>query len=1071
MNAFDCYFKAASKMCFVVLLGCLILIPQLASAQNGEAIVKGVVTDEANNFLSAVSVKVKGENKGTLTNDNGQFIISVVPGEVLEFSEVGYENQAVTVHGTNSLQIKMKSVQTDLSTVVVNTGYGSLVRQKDATGSIGVVNMKEAHLAPVKSFDEFLAGRVAGVQVSSVDGQPGSIANIYIRGMGSITQNAGPLYVIDGVPLDDGQNNSIDPENIESLVVLKDASATAIYGARGANGVILITTKRGKTGAPVVTFNSYYGIQAIPKKIPVMNGVQYIQFAQEVNSQITDSAYLKSPLTLASYDTVPSINAQDFIYQTSRSQNNDFSIRGGTENTHYSLSLNYLDQTGIVITTGFKRYQGRVTLDQKVGDKLKFGINSNYSVSNQTGPFVSTANNFYASSGLLTSAWGFTPVPALSSGQSASNLLDSALNPNQVANNNQFVTINPIYNIQHTQTNTRLSHIDAVVTMDYQILKALSFHADGSILNNISNYNLFNDAIPTVLPNSSTLAGAGVTTGTYATISYSTANNWNTNEVLTYDTHFNKDHHFTAMAVFNAYSNKTNNRSMSGTQLPNPDLGLNGLALSPLLTATTNESSNTGASFVGKVMYDYKARYFLTASIRRDGSSKFAPGDRWGTFPAVGANWHFTEEGFIKKLNLFSSGGLRVAYGTSGNSNIGDFTYLPQLSLTNYNWWQTWNGATAVPGATVSNIGNLGLKWEKAKSFNLGLDMGFLQDRITLTTEIYRKTSSNLLLNASIPDELGIYGEAGIENVGSLRNQGLEFTLNTTNIQTKDFTWTTNFNIAFNSNKIIKLTNNQPDLLSNVYLNTSFSGSFPYISAVGNSVGTLYGYKFAGVYQYSDFNVMPNGSYVLKPNLPDDGTARNNIQPGFIKYADLNGDLHIDQNDLTIIGRGLPICIGGFNNDFSYKGFSLNIFFQYNVGNDLINANRYIFEGGMSGNNPFLNQFASYTKRWEPNNPSNTLPKVNGTPNAVYSSRVVESGSYLRLKTVNLSYSLPDNLIRKWGLSKLQIYTSAQNLWTLTKYTGMDPDVSSRPSQLTPGFDYGAYPHSFIITTGLNVSF
>lgn len=1044
----------------------ILLISLLLSAKvySQQKTIAGLVIDEKSEVLPGVSILVKGTRQSVQTDRDGKFKIQALATDRLVFNYIGYTTQEVIIGTKTTINVSMSPSATSLNDVVV-VGYGTQKRS-DLTGAIGSVNMKDFAKAPVKSFDEALAGRVAGVQVQSSDGQPGAVANIIIRGAGSITQDNSPLYVVDGFPSESSNANSISPSDIESIDVLKDASATAIYGARGANGVVLITTKKGKTGPPQVVYNAYYGIQKVPEKVKLMDAYEFVRYVKDLNSPFADSTYLKNGTTLDSYRSAASVDMQDYVYQTGQNQNHDIAIRGGTEGTQYAISGNFNNQKGIVKFGGFRRYQGRFVLDQKINNKIKAGINANYANSEQFGIPVS-ATNFYASSVLLYSVWGQRPTNGVSvSGKNYDPLVDF-YDPVNEFGNNQDYRVNPLLNLQNQQTKFKTNNLTANAYAEYAILKNLTFRVAGGITKNNVETNILN--------NSKTQAGSKyVASGPNGTIGFANQASWLSDNTLNYKAKLGKNHNFNALVNYNAQGNNSSNRSFTAFQLPNEDLGLDGLDLAA--AANTSRVSNSSRwamqSVLARVNYDYKSKYLLTASIRADGSSKFPPGSKWGYFPSVSGAWRLSNEEFMKNLNWISNAKLRLGFGQSGNNRVGDFAYMQQLQLSNTNYWYSANNQPAQNGTYLSAIGNENLRWETSEQTNIGLDLGFLKDRISVTADIYRKKTKDLLLNASLPYSIGVEGSAGFKNVGSLQNQGLELSIDSRNIVTKDFSWSTNFNISFNQNKILALTDNQSYLLAGngTFFNTTYSGLFPYISMVGNPLGQMYGLASDGVYQYGDFDKMPNGTYLLKSNVTTNLAARSAVQPGDVKYKDINGDLLINGSDYTVIGNGLPKYTGGFSNNFSYKGFDLNVLLQWSVGNDVINANRYIFEGGIVAN-PNLNQFATYADRWTPTNPNNTYFRAGGQGAAAYSSRVIEDGSYLKLRTVSFGYTVPKNTIQRWGMNNLRINVSAQNLATITRYSGMDPEISSRQSNLTPGFDYAGYPHSLTIVFGVNATF
>jgi len=1051
------------------LIGLILLLPFLTLAQTRP--ITGTIKDDSGKPLEGVSVSISGQSTGTTTDSAGRFHLSIAAGTTITFSYVNYEGSKLTNGARSDYSVILKQKGGALNDVVV-VGYGT-AKRKDLTGAVGSVNMRDFAKAPVKSFDDALAGRVAGVVVTSNDGQPGANANIVIRGQGSITQDNSPLYVIDGFPLENSNANSIDPADIESIDVLKDASATARYGARGSNGVILITTKKGKSGAPEVSYNPYFGIQRIPKKMKMMDPYQFVKYVQEVNPVSADSIYLSNGKTLDDYKNRKAVDLQDYIYQTGLTDNNDIAIRGGNDKTVYSISGNFLDQRGIIIQSGFRRYQGRFSLDQKVNSKLKVGINANYSYSVASGQQVSNAVSgtatYYASSNLLYSVWGYRPTVGLGSSDSSTYLLGSLNDPALIGNSAQDYRVNPLINLKNQLTNIKNTSLIANGYAEYAFTPSLTLRVTGGVTNIMVETDVFNNS----QTQSASKYNASII-GPNGSVGYTPNTTWMNENILTYDHRFHDDHHVTLIGDFSEYGYTSSVKQLSGTNLPNEDLGLDGIDLAPSgnINAVSSSSRWRMASGVGILNYDYKSKYLLSGSIRADGSSKFAAGNRWGYFPAGSVGWRFSNENFMEKFGWLTDGKIRASYGASGNNRVSDFAYLPTIGFPGTTNWYSYDNLPPAVGSTVTAAGNYNLKWETTLQSDIGLDLSFLKSRINLTVDVYRKTTHNLLLNASLPYFIGVNPAAGFENVGELRNQGLEVSLNTRNIETPNFSWSTSFNISFNQNKIQALANNQTSILSGsgTFFDTRFSSLSPYIAAIGRSVGEMYGLKFDGIYQYADFDRMPNGSYLLKPNIATNGATRSTIQPGDIKYKDLNGDGVADSKDYTVIGRGLPIHTGGFVNNFRYKHFDLNILFQWSYGNQVINANRYIFEGGIT-TNPNLNQLASYANRWEPGNPSNTQFRSLGMVNAAYSSRVIEDGSYLKLRTVALGYTLPTGLLQRMKIRSIRVYASGQNLLTWTKYTGPDPEASARNSNLTPGFDFGAYPHSITAVFGANINF
>ena len=1034
------------KIIFILLL----VFPFTLIAQTQNTIT-GTVKDEAGNVLAGATIKVKGSSLITVADKNGDFRLFVKStNPILVVSFLGYATKNISVVNNNTLDIRLVAIDKKLDEVVV-IGY-STIKKKDLTGSVASVNMSEFSKAPVKSFDDALAGRVAGVQVSGNDGQPGSTNNIVVRGLGSISQDNSPLYVIDGFPMENADNNSINPSDIESIEVLKDASATAIYGARGANGVIMITTKRGKSSEhPIVSYNGYLGRQDNSKNIALMNPYQYVQYHLEFK----DTAQLLSNgKTLQSYSNMPGLDLQHYIFKVASMQSHDLAVRGGTKETKYSFSGNALNQDGVVINSGFKRYQGRLTLDESINDKLRVGGSVNISNSKSHG--IQVSQSTYSSMlSLLANVWGYSP---LTNGNDS--LLLLPFDPEITSHNGDY-RFNPVINAQNQLTESIVNNQTVNAYLQYTIVPNLVFKMTGGVTNITTVKNVFNNSKTqsgnSLLPNNKGVNGSTST---------SLTSNWVNENTLTYTKTFNQKHSLNLLGGISSQGENDTYNSISANYLPNESLGVSGLYQAPsgALYANTSSSNWTLASFLGRVTYGYDSKYLATASFRSDGSSKFAPNNRWGYFPSASLAWRFTKEAFMQNYPVLSEGKIRIGIGNTGNNRVGDFSYLGQIGANNNAY--SYNNSI-VYGSPVNVLGNNNLKWETTSQTNLGFDLAFFNSSLSLTIDLYDKVSKNLLLNATIPSTSGF--QTTYKNIGSVDNRGLEISL--TNSVRKNFlTWVSSFNISFNQNKVLALSDNQNAYFSTVGFDAGYGSNPLYVASIGKPMGQMYGLKWDGVYQYSDFDKVLPGKYVLKSNITDNGTNRTTIQPGDIKYKDLNGDGTVNPSDYTVIGRGLPIFVGGFSNSFTYKSFDVNILFQFNYGNDIFNANRLIFEGnGLSS--PGINQYASYTNRWEPNNPSNTLYRAGGQGSPYYSSRVVENGSFIKLKTISVGYTLKGNNSRLIKMNSVRIYASGQNLYTWTKYSGNDPEVSVRNSALTPGFDYSAYPRARTFVFGVNVVF
>ncbi|WP_343701761.1 TonB-dependent receptor [Chitinophaga sp.] len=1032
----------------------LFVAPGQLRAQQQKTVTGTVREQPAGTPMPGVRVMVKGTSKGASTNEQGKYTLTVPEQAILEFSFIGYRKEERPVAGKTTIDVSLEREDVTLNNVVV-IGYGA-VKKQDLTGSVSQVKMKELTKAPVASFADALAGRVAGVQVSSNDGQPGGAPNIVIRGANSLTQSNAPLYVIDGFPVENPENAAINPEEIESMNILKDASATAIYGSRAANGVVVIETKRGKAGKPAITFNTSYGFQEVPKTIEMMSPYEFIKYQYERRPDITAEKYFTDGKTLESYRNTPAIDWQNEVLRKGPMSISNIAVRGGNDVTKYAISGSLYDQKGVVINTDFKRYQARFTLDQDIGKKLKVGVTANYSRLKTFGqPVASNPGSSSISTYLWFRVWAYRPL----SGDEVS-LTDEIADPENITPSD--IRMNPLITVQNDFTRDLSTVFSGNAYLSYSITDDLVLRLSGIANGEIrKSERFYNSKTPQGSPlNPNNLRGVNGSVGN------TEINIWSSENTLTYNKTFNQHHNLTAVGGFSAQETRVATNGYAAQNLPNENLGVSGMDEGVPYSGTATSEGNTLMSFFGRINYNYRSKYLLTATFRGDGSSKFAPERRWGYFPSAAIAWNMQEENFLQPVKAVSNAKLRLSYGITGNNRVGNFEWFDRLtqSIQGYSF----NNGTPSSTINPANIANKDLRWERTAQLNLGYDLGLFRNRIEFTVDLYRKITNDLLLRADLPPSTG-FGTA-FKNIGRLKNEGIELSLNTVNIAKGDFTWQSNFNISFNKNTILELTEGQQFLQNAVSFESQFSSPL-YLSAIGQPAGMFFGYLFDGVYQYADFDSPAPGVYVLKKEQPANGTGRTAIQPGDIKYKDINGDGLVNSLDMVVMGRGQPIHTGGFMNNFSYKGITLSAFLQWSYGNQIYNANRLTFEGNSNGRHE-MNQFASYVNRWSPENQTNANYRTNGHgPIGYHSSRVLEDGSYLRLKTVSLSYSLPARYIRRLSMSNLTFSITAQNLLTWTKYSGMDPEVSARNSVLTPGFDFSAYPQARTLMFGLNANF
>lgn len=1019
--------------------------------------ISGRVLDEKGGPIPGATIKVKGTKNGAVSDANGRFTLkNIDENTTLLISFVGFVTKEVNTGTAKTIDVILIEQSSSLNDVVV-IGYGT-VKKADLTASVGQANVKEMAMAPVSSFAEALGGRVAGVTATINDGQPGASVNIVIRGAGSLTYSNAPLYVIDGFPVESFNPASINPEEIESLTVLKDAASTAIFGSRGSNGVILIQTKRGRVSEPEVTFGTSYGLQTDKKRMEMMNPYEFVKYVNELHPTLPYAmAYLRDR-TLDSYKDEKGIDWQDQVFRKGAVFSNNIALRGGTEKTKYALSGSLFDQKGVILNTGLKRYSGRITIDQTISEKFKAGVTVNYSGIKQFGQSVSSATQgAEVSSYVFFRTWAYRPIAA-----NDFDLLNSDADLGAI--NISDIRINPATELKNEYTVNKSGILEANGYVTYDITKDLVLKiAGGTRINRDNNDRFYNSKTSQGSPfNLSNIQG---NMGIWGTISSVNGDMWSNSNTLTYNKIFNNDHKLTVLGLFELSDYEGLGQGYTGRQLPNEGLGIYGVAQGAIKDPNRSYGKNTMASYGTRVNYSYKSKYLLSASLRADGSSKFA--DPWGYFPAGSVAWNMDKEDFFTKaLPFVSTSKLRASYGSSGNNRMGDYDRFAALSQTKDGYPY---GNTFPLGAVyISRMENRDLKWEKTETVDLGYEVGLFKDRVNLVVDLYKKNVNNMLLSAKLAPSTGF--DKATKNIGKLQNKGIELTLNTVNISNPNFRWTSNFNIAFNQNKIVELADGATFLSNNPGFESQF-GQDLYIHQLNRPIGMMIGYIWDGNYQYADFNSPSPGVYLLKPSVPSNGTGRQSIQPGDIKYRDINGDGDVTDADRTIIGRGTPIHTGGFVNDFAYKGFSLNVFFQWSYGANIYNANRLSLEGNSNGRSN-MNQFASYVNRWSPDNQTNENYRAGGGGVVgKHSSRVVEDGSYLRLKTLAFNYSIPKHLISPLFLKGLDINVAAQNLLTFTKYSGLDPEVSVRNQTTTPNFDFSSYPQGRTLVLGLKATF
>jgi len=1001
--------------------------------------VSGRVTQTNGEGLPGVTVVVKGTTVGASTDVNGNFSLNAPEGSTLVFSYVGYVRQEVPVKGASTaLNVTLAEDTKALGEVVV-VGYGTLSRQ-ELTTSVSSVDAKQIERQKVAGFDQALQGQAAGVQVTAPTGAPGAGINVRVRGNTSITGNNSPLYVIDGVPvlptydreLSVGNQkpnplNSINPADIESIDVLKDGAAAAIYGVRASNGVVVITTKRGKSGKPQVGFNAYYGVQSLRKKLNVLNSQQFADYYNE--SQINGGAAPGYP----NINNLPPYNTdwQDEVYRTAAIQNYQLNVSGGTDRTHYYVGGGYFKQDGIILNSGFDRFNFKLNFDQKAGEKFRVGTNLNLSRTNTNGSVRSELG--LGNSGTVLGTLAQIPTVPVRDANGA-----YGLNPFSLSDN-------PVGNLLETSNKALTYQVIGNVFGEYNILKNLQFRSSLGI-----DYRtqLENEFITRNYPGTSradaSTRGSGRTGTTLQTV-------WLWENTMTYNPHIGDDH---SLQVLLGQSVQESDRFTSNASVRGyASNAVPYLAAGSERISTSSYEEQWGlTSYFARAIYSYQDKYLATLSLRADGTSRFEK--KYGYFPALALGWRISKEDFFPKETNISDLKLRGSFGGNGNQEIYVYQRFSTYSAGgNY----TGNAGTVQAGIYPSRIGNRDVKWETSNQYDLGLDFGMFNDRLIFNVDAYRKVSSNLLLSVPLAPSTGAGELSIIQNVGQVENKGLEFALNTTNVQgqNNDFNWTTNLNLSFNRNKVLDLgtlANDQNEQIDRTIIN-DFS-----ITQKGQPLGVFYGYKAQGIFQSTD---EINGA----PTQP------GNPKPGDIRFVDVNGDGVINTSDRTIIGNPNPKAIAGVTNTFSYKGLDLSIFFQGSFGNDIYNANRQALES-LTGP---VNQLTTVLNRWTPTNTNTDIPRAvfnDPNNNGRFSSRWIEDGSYMRLKNLTLGYTIPTNISKKALISGLRVYVSGQNLITWTDYSGYDPEVAADPfSSTSVGRDFGVYPQSRTYTVGLNATF
>lgn len=1036
-------------------------------------IIRGTVSDESGTGISGVTVSIRGSGTGTATDAKGSYSITV-PDERLNdsllFSSVGYEEQQVAINGRTVINVVLVLDVSTLNQVVV-VGYGTQ-RRTAVTASIASVSMKEIKDMPVSNVATALQGKIPGIIVQQNNGAPGSTPAIKVRGLGSISAGNSPLIVVDGNIVSPTVFSLLNSSEIQSIDVLKDASSTAIYGSRGSNGVIIITTRRGRTGKTSINFDVFTGFQEVTKKIGLINSQELAELSKEAannayldnvpGANISDpnsvrpAAFLRyryprgdlyewlnfdDPQKVAN---LPYNDFQDLIFRKGMISNYQLSASGGNEKVQYTLSGGYLTQDGIIKKSTLDRYTLRANVDLNVTNKLRVGININpsYKVQQEV-----TANGHWTDGGIINAALSAVPMaPIYAADGSYSSETELA------APYNWPGITNPVANI--TEFNSEFTTINLLgnVYAEYEFIKDLKYRVSGNANlsgNRRNAYRTSRIVLNQLLPPNLAIGHAFSDQGL----------NWLFNQTLSYSKAFNEVHNIDALIGMEAYKVNYQSSRADGSTFANDIVQT--LNAAGLPTAVNSfKTQNATKSYFARVGYSYKDKYLLNASIRRDGSSVFGPDSRWGTFPAGSIGWRLTEEPFLKNIQSLSEAKIRVSYGLAGNNAFSnDYPYVASVNADNYNF-----NNNLVTGLAPSSLGNPALGWEKSNQVDIGIDIGLFNDRIYFIADYYKRNTKDLLLSVNVPTLTGF--STAFKNIGEMENKGWELALNTRNL-TGQFVWNTSLNISSNRNKVLALGPTGDAIKSGSGIGETN------ITMIGEPIGSFYGYKQIGVFKdQADLD-----------SHPHDATAR----AGDVKYEDVNNDKKLNADDRTVIGNNQPDFNYGITNLFNYNNIDLSVSVQGVKGGEILNLSRRFFEN-VEGSQ---NQLARVLDRWRsPANPGNgTVPRANGRTtgnNNAVSSRWVEDASYLRINNISLGYQIPTAMMQRLRVQQARVYLSVQNAYTWTKYLNYNPEVSnyeaSTPvtnntgttvigSPLTGGVDYGAYPLARTYTIGINLGF
>ena len=884
---------------------------------------KGVIVDETDTPLIGATVQVKGTSTGSITDFDGNYTIKANKGAVITFSYIGYKTQEIKFTGQPTVNIKMVPDNQTLDEVVV-VGYGTMKRS-DLTGSVASIAAKDVEGFKTSSVAGALGGQIAGVQITSTDGTPGAGFSINIRGVGTLTGDSSPLYIVDGFEVDD--IDYLSNSDIESIEILKDASSSAIYGARAANGVVLISTKSGKIGKPIINYNGSASYRKISKKLDVLSPYEFVKLQGEVNSKYSDS-YFKTGndddgnpyryQSLDDYIGVSGVNWQDETFNPTWSQDHSLSIMGGTEDTKYNASFSRYIENGIFKNSGFNKTTGKFRLDQKLSKSLSFNFTVNYALTNREGVGTSGDSGRF---NMLAQILSARPTGGLK--LTDEELLASAIDPEMLESGESLAQVNPVKQTESVTNNKRAEMWSGNASATWQIIKGLTFKTAGT-------YNTTNNRTDIFYKDGSKEAYRNGQKP-YGRTQMGRDVRWTNSNNLTWKQKVKK-HNYDIMLGHEVSFKSTEYLLGEAMDFPFDNLGNDYLGLGATPSRVESSySEKTLLSFFARGNYNYDNRYLFTATVRADGSTVFSNKNKWGFFPSFSAAWRVSEEAFMKDVEWVSNFKVRLGWGIVGNDRISNYLSMDLYEANKYGI-----GNNTVTVLTPKQLKNANLKWEGASSVNLGVDLGFFDNRLNVTADFFIKDTKDLLLAQSLAHVTGF--DSQMQNIGKIQNKGIELSFNSTNIQTRNFTWQTNFNISFIKNTLKGLASGVESMYARSGFDSNFT-AYDYIATVGQSLGLIYGYEFDGIYQSSDFYTTPDNQLILKEGITNNARY-GTVKPGVVKYKDQDGDGIITTNDRTVIGNAMPKWYGGITNTFNYKGIDFSFMFQFNYGNDIYKATR-----------------------------------------------------------------------------------------------------------------------------------